>query len=115
MLIRQQPATVFKLPGWLLAGKANLKHQIASRVDFSAATIPYNQDVVDFVQEARANRQTVLVTGSDQRIADIVAEETELFDLVRGSDSTINLTRKNKRDWLVSEFGENGFDGPAVW
>ena len=110
MLIRQQPATIFKLPGWLLGGKANLKHQIASRVDFSAATIPYNQDVVDYVREARASRQTILVTGSDQRIADIVAEETELFDCVRGSDSAVNLTSKNKRDWLVGEFGENGFD-----
>ena len=110
MLIRQRPGTIFKLPGWLLGGKANLKHQIASRVDFSNATIPYNQDVVDFVREARADRQTVLVTGSDQRIADIVAEETELFDCVRGSDANVNLTSKNKRDWLVNEFGENGFD-----
>jgi len=110
MLIRQQPATVFKLPGWLLGGKANLKHQIASRVDFSNATIPYNEEVVEFVREARGERQTVLVTGSDQRIADLVAEQTDLFDCVRGSDAAVNLTSKNKRDWLVSEFGENGFD-----
>jgi len=59
MLIRQQPATVFRLPGWLMGGKANLKHQIASRVDFSNATIPYNQDVVEFVRKERASRQTV--------------------------------------------------------
>jgi len=110
MLIRQQPGAIFKLPGWLLGGKANLKHQIASRVDFSAATIPYNQEVVEFIRQERSNRQTVLVTGSDQRIADIVAEETDLFDCARGSDSEVNLTSKNKRDWLVEEFGENGFD-----
>jgi len=110
MLIRQEPVCVFKLPIWLLKGKANLKHQIAKRVDLSSAIIPYNQDVIDFVKSQRSQRPTVLVTGSHQSIADLVGAQTELFDRVQGSDETVNLTNHRKRDWLLKEYGENGFD-----
>ncbi len=110
MLVRQHPACMLKFPFWLARGKANLKAQIAARVNLSSASIPYNEEILAFVREQRATRKTVLVTGSHQSIADIVADQTQAFDQIQGSSEQVNLTNSNKRDWLVQEFGENGFD-----
>ena len=50
-----------------------------------------------------------------QRLADVqiarqVADHLKLFDLVFASDGTTNLSGESKRDRLVREFGEKGFD-----
>jgi len=111
VLLREKPYIVFLLPIWLLrGGKAQLKAEIATRVDFSSATFPVNKQVVDFITAERSSRTTVLVTGSHQRFADDVASNLDLFDRVHGSDEHTNLTNIRKRDWLVKEYGEGGFD-----
>ena len=111
VLLRQQPLLVFLLPFWLFSGgKARLKSEIASRVDFSAAEFPVNEQVVEFTRAEQEKRQTVLVTGSHQRFADSIAQNLKLFDRVQGSDEHVNLTNTRKRDWLVQEYGEGGFD-----
>lgn len=110
MLLKQQPHSVFAFPLWLLKGKATLKHEIAQRVDLSVANILYNQEIVEYVRHERQQRETVLVTGSNQKIANLIAKDTALFDHVHGSSEETNLTQLNKRDFLVQEFGENGFD-----
>ncbi len=80
------------------------------RCNLADAVIPYNEEVKAFVESERQHRTTVLVTGSHSTIADKVANDTQLFDLVKGSDIDTNLTSHRKRDWLVKEFGEKGFD-----
>ena len=95
---------------WLSRGKAVLKSEITARVELTPQMFPYNEAILDFVKQSRSQRKTVLVTGADQRIAEFVAEDTGLFDEVQGSDGKTNLTASNKRDWLVSRFGEKGFD-----
>lgn len=110
MLLKQQPHSIFAFPLWLLKGKATLKHEIAQRVDLSAANILYNEEIVEYVRHERQQRETVLVTGSNQKIANLIARDTALFDHVHGSSEETNLTHLNKRDFLVQEFGENGFD-----
>lgn len=112
-LIRAKPLSVFQLPFWLLKGKAHLKAEIASRVDFSKARLPLNLDVVEHIKGAREEgRHVVLVTGSHQLLADAVASYAGagLFDEVQGSSEDINLTNTRKRDWLIERFGENNFD-----
>ena len=44
------------------------------------------------------------------QIARQVADHLKLFDLVFASDGRTNLSGESKRDRLVSEFGEKGFD-----
>jgi len=110
-LLRERPLQALRAPVWLSGGKARLKAEIASRVDLSEVELPYRQEVVELVQAERAaGRPTVLVTGSHQSLADAVAVRMPLFDEVRGSDEHVNLTAERKRDWLVSRFGEGGFD-----
>ncbi len=110
VLIRQQPLVIFFLPIWLLKGKARFKSEVAARVDISEAHFPVNDQVVKFVRDAKGMRDRVLVTGSDQRFANSIASKLNIFDRIKGSDKTVNLTSTRKRDWLVSEYGEGGFD-----
>ena len=110
MMAKQNPASLLMLPFWLLKGKSHLKHQVALRADLSQAVIPYNQEIVDFVRAEKGRRKTVLVTGSHHTIATLVQEQTDIFDEVKGSSEDVNLTGPRKRDWLVDEYGEQGFD-----
>ena len=110
VMIRERPVSALWVPLWLVKGKAHLKSQIASRVDFNSAHLPFNEEVMRFVREQRATRMTVLVTGTHQSLADSVASQLDVFDEVIGSSSEINLTSHKKRAWLENRYGVGGFD-----
>ncbi len=107
-LVKQNPLFIFLVFIWLLKGKAYMKSQIAERVYIAAHTLPYNQEVIEYIK--RNSRKTILVTGSNWRLAAEVAEHLGIFHDVIASDEHINLTKSNKRNHLVDRFGENGFD-----
>lgn len=102
---------VFLLPFWLLKGKAYLKAQIAERVQLDVKILPYNQDVLDYIAEARKKgQQCFLATGSTQKYADQIADYLSVFDGVLCSDKSMNLTGNNKAKVLNERFGEGGYD-----
>jgi 4-hydroxybenzoate polyprenyltransferase len=109
-LLARQPLAIFSMLGWLLRGKANLKRQIAQRVELDPAALPYNQELIAWVSEQRAERHVVLCTASDAKLATPVAEHTAIFDEVIASDGDVNLSGSNKAKALVERFGERGFD-----
>ena len=45
-LLRRNPAYVFRFVGWLLKGKAHLKHEIAARTEIDASLLPYDESFV---------------------------------------------------------------------
>ncbi len=111
VLLKKTPYLVFCLPFWLLKGKAYLKQKIAGRVSLDAGTLPFREDVLDYLKAQRAaGRSIVLATAADVRIARQVADHLKLFDLVLASDGITNLSGEAKRKRIVSEFGEKGFD-----
>lgn len=109
---RTQPLQLLWLPAWLADGRANLKHQLARRAPVDDLSVLPLAD--DLLAELRAlkgrGRPLVLATGADARIAQSVADDLGLFDAVLASDGRINLSGRVKRDHLVAEFGERGFD-----
>jgi 4-hydroxybenzoate polyprenyltransferase/phosphoserine phosphatase len=110
-LLKQNPLYIFLVPGWLLRGRAYLKAEIASRVEMEVSALPYNQDVLDFIQaEKRAGRYVILVTASDARLAERIGAHVGLFDEVLASDGKTNLRGKNKVKVLADRFGVRGFD-----
>lgn len=110
LLLRERLWLVFLLPFWLLKGKAYLKRQIADRVDLNAATLPYRQEVLDWLTEERSKGRTlVLATASDVKLAQAVADHLKLFDLVLATTVTLNLLGRRKRDVLIERFGRKGF------
>lgn len=111
LLVRQNFLYFFWVPFWIFAGKAALKQRLARKVSFDASTLPYNQDLLDWIREQRlAGRHTVLATASNRELAEKVSAYLGCFDEVLGSDEAINLSGDTKRAALVARFGERGFD-----
>jgi 4-hydroxybenzoate polyprenyltransferase/phosphoserine phosphatase len=111
LLLKASPLLAFRLPAWLLRGKAALKHEIASRVTLDPVTLPYHADFLAYLREEHAKgRQLVLVSAANETIVHGVARHLGLFDEVIASDDGRNLKGANKRDVLVARFGSGGYD-----
>ena len=110
-LLRQQPLALFALPRWLLKGRANLKREVARRVELDPTLLPYRTPLLDYLRSERDRGRTiVLATASDERFANQVAGHLKLFDRVLASDGSTNVSGELKRARLVEQFRERGFD-----
>jgi 4-hydroxybenzoate polyprenyltransferase/phosphoserine phosphatase len=113
-LLKDEPRYVFALPFWLLKGRAGFKQEIARRISLEAGLLPYRFELVEYLKTQRAQgRSVVLATASDERLAQQVADHLKLFDSVLASDGNTNLSGERKRERLVGQFGERGFDYAA--
>lgn len=110
-LARNRPLHLLALPFRLRAGKAPLKQFVADRVELQVETLPYNRELVAWLQEEKARgRQLVLCTASNGKFARQIAEHLQLFDEVMASDGQRNLGGPEKSRVLVERFGRGQFD-----
>jgi len=94
----------------LIGGKASLKRHLAIASAVEAATLPYDQQVIAFVQDWReSGGRTALVTTSDRDFAEAIAAHLGIFDEVHGSDGKLNLKGDRKGQFLEERFGTKGF------
>jgi 4-hydroxybenzoate polyprenyltransferase len=111
LLVKARPFLVPILPFWVLTGRAGFKHRLADLVLPNPATLPYRGEVLEYAGKAKAEgRPVILVTASDQRIANAVAAHLGLFDEAIGTDGGRNLKGKNKLAYLEQRFGAKGYD-----
>lgn len=110
-LLKRQPLIGFRIPLWLLKGRAYLKSEIARRVRLDIASLPYNATVVDYLRKERqGGRELVLATASHVQLAREVAAHLGLFDgRVLGTE-TANLKGTAKLKALQERFGTGGYD-----
>lgn len=105
------PMRLFEMVRWLKLGKAQFKDRLASEVMTQPDTLPLNEDVLALIRAAKAEgREVHLVSASDHRQVEAVADHVDLFDSAMGSDRLRNLSGQAKADWLVETFGAGGFD-----
>ncbi len=110
-LAKVRPTALLLAPFWLLKGKAFLKQQLSCRVSLNPANLPYHESVVAFVTRERAlGRDVILATGSDSRVADLVARHVGVFSTVLASDGTVNLTGDAKLSAILEHAGGAPFD-----
>ena len=110
-LLAHNPLYLFLLPVWLLSGKAFLKEEIARRVFLEPSLLPYNREFLNYLcQEHAAGRRLILVTASNQRLAESVANYLGVFKEVIASDASMNMRGQTKADCLLARFGHQGFD-----
>ncbi|MBF9043786.1 UbiA family prenyltransferase [Rhodobacterales bacterium HKCCE4037] len=103
-------------------GRAQFKRRLAELSDVDVATLPYDGEVLDRIRTWRdAGGRAVLVTASDQGLADKVAAHLGVFDEVHGSDGVRNLKAEEKAAFLTDRFpqgftymGDSAAD-LAVW
>jgi 4-hydroxybenzoate polyprenyltransferase len=109
--VRSRPGELFHPLYWRLRGKAYLKERLATQIMIDPAMLPYNEPLMAFVRQARAEgRKIVLATASHRIFADLVAAHLDLFDHVLATEGTTNLSAMSKRNALVAAYGEGGFD-----
>ena len=113
-LLKRNFLYLFLLPLWLLKGKANLKYEVAQRVDFDAGLLPYHADLIDYIKTQRAaGRKIVLATASNEKFAEAIALNLGIFDEVLASSASENLRGRRKLDRLIQQYGDHGFDYAA--
>ena len=105
---KSAPLRLFAVARALRGGKAAFKRVIADSVGFSAAALPYNIELLNYLRAQKAaGRMLGLFTAADQSIADAVAVHLGLFDVVCGSDGDVNLSGAAKAARIADRFGEN--------
>lgn len=110
-VFRDSPFEALRMPFFLIKGKAFLKHYLASRSDFDPLTLPYNEELLEWLRQQRvAGRRLVLCTASDSKFADLVAGHLGIFDEVIASDGVLNVSGEHKAAVLVQRFDHHGYD-----
>ncbi len=111
LFVKQYPLQFFSPFIWLSKGKSHLKTELSRLISIDVTVLPYNPAVIALIESERAkNRQIILATASHKKYADQIAEHLKLFDRVVATDERFNLSSHVKKDCLVAEFGEGGFD-----
>jgi len=112
LLLRRDFASLFRIPGWLLKGKAYLKEQVMQRVTLDATVLPYNPSFLTWLRaEHAAGRKLVLATASNYRTANAVSEHLGLFDEVIASNAENNLRHNRKLSAIRERFERFGYAG----
>jgi len=97
ILVRTHPASIFRIPTWLMqGGKARVKAEVASVAPVDATHLPYNQAVLHFIGEQhRLGRPIYLATGADASLANRVANYLGLFSGVMASNGESGSVKKS--------------------
>jgi 4-hydroxybenzoate polyprenyltransferase len=111
------------IPGWLLKGKANLKHQIAERVDLKIDLLPYNAELLTYLTSQKNNgKHLVLISASSNKYVEQVANHVGLFESSMGSSAFENLKGSIKLDKIREisnqedfEYAGNDHSDLAIW
>ena len=106
----QRPLKLFKMIYWFFTqDRCGLKMQIEKRVSIHMASLPFNSNVIKFLQ--REKRELVLVTGCSQKYAEQIAQHLGFISQVYGVClERPRLTGKNKARFLLKKYGYKNFD-----
>jgi 4-hydroxybenzoate polyprenyltransferase len=110
--VKSAPHRFYEPLLWLMqGGKPNLKARLADATNLDVTALPYDADVLEWLKDERtAGRTLVLATASHERYANAISDHLGLFDQTFATHNDVNLSAHQKRDKLVAEFGEKGFD-----
>lgn len=111
VLLRTDPAKIFKLPGALARGKASFKAFVSRSVSVDTAHLPYNNSLLQYLRLEFAHGRIIhLTTGADSRLANRISDDLGIFSEVFASDGATNLTGTNKLEKLRARLQCADFD-----
>lgn len=91
-------------------GRAAMKQRIARLGQPKVDLLPYREEILSEIDAAKAvEREVALVSGSDQKLVEAVADHLGCFDHRAGSDGVTNLSGQAKADYLVARYGRGGY------
>lgn len=99
------------VPFWILKGKSFLKKSLYEKANLNIKSLPYNEEVVSYLDKQHSlGRRIILCTGTWHQIAEQIKDHFDWIDDYKATEETVNLTGKNKQNWAIETFGENGYD-----
>jgi 4-hydroxybenzoate polyprenyltransferase/phosphoserine phosphatase len=111
LLAKRNPLRLLQIPLWLAQSPAALKRHLAHEAMPDVQTLPYHAELLAHLDAEKSRRRPlILITGANEEVARAVADKLGFFDRIFASDGTTNLSDDRKRERLVAEFGERGFD-----
>jgi 4-hydroxybenzoate polyprenyltransferase len=109
--VATRPLESWRLIGWTMAGKAQLKSTLAANVDGNLDSLPLADEVLALIESAKKEGKPVyLASAADRRHVDELARRVGGIAGVFASDGKVNLSGEAKANALVEQFGEGGFD-----
>lgn len=109
--VLKQPWLIGKIALWTLRGRAHLKERLVTVSQPEIALLPFREEVTQFIRDYKSRGgTTLLVTASNELLAQQIAAECGHFDEVLASSASVNLKGARKKSVLVERFGEKGFD-----
>lgn len=91
----------------LLEGRARLKRSLEGLGPLDVAALPYNEEVLVYVRRWRdEGGRAVLISATDHRLVERIADHLGLFDAAYGSDGAVNLKGPFKAAFLSEHFPE---------
>ncbi len=107
-LLRRSPLSLFRLPVWLLGGRARFKESVARRSCIAVELLPYRESLLGYLRDERARgRRVILATAAHRSIADAVSAHLGLFDDVIATEGAVNAKGAAKLDAIRSKVGED--------
>jgi 4-hydroxybenzoate polyprenyltransferase/phosphoserine phosphatase len=108
LLFRKAPWRLFGAMSALLRGRAVFKVYVSQFVILPADSLPYNEDLLDYLRSQRAaGRQIVLATAAHYSIAGRVSDYLGLFDHVLATQDEVNLKGNAKLTEIRKLVGAN--------
>ncbi|MDR0677386.1 MAG: hypothetical protein LBF57_01770 [Holosporaceae bacterium] len=110
IFIKRNYFNIFIIFGWLIQGRAHLKHMLGKCVEIDVSSLTYNKTLLEYIiKKKREGHKIFLATACNQIYANKVASHLKLFDGIFASSDQINLRSKAKAKALSTIFGEKGF------
>ncbi|MCX7909704.1 MAG: UbiA family prenyltransferase [Ignavibacteria bacterium] len=108
--LKQNPLRIFLILIWLFKSRRFLKKKLSEYVNIDYQNLPYRTETIDYLLEAkRNNNKLLLVTASNQKIADNINNTLQIFDEVYGSNEEILMKGKTKAKFLEEKLGKFNF------
>ncbi|MDJ0654285.1 MAG: UbiA family prenyltransferase [Xanthomonadales bacterium] len=104
-LLRAHARHLFLLPVWRMQGREAMNRRVADRILLDPAALPYDAAVLAELQIQHAcGRELVLVTRSDRRHAQQIADHLGIFSQVLSADEAIRHAGTGASTMPVSAF-----------
>ena len=104
LFIKRYSFQFWKLIIWSFYGKAYFKEQVAKKAVPNAETLPYQDEVMAYVSNAKnLGRDIYLITGANQIVANSISEHLEIFTATIGSSSKLNILAGKRRSYSPKE------------
>ncbi len=105
--ICHNPLLLFACLYWYCKGRRSLlKFNLARHFHFDVDKLPYNQQLIAWLEQEAQNTQNTfyLISGSTTDVVTKIATKFKFFQQGFGSSTTINLTGANKLAFIQQQF-----------